>query len=171
MIFLNTTDPIPNEFLICRRSPENKVHDTSIDKETRIIAFMNHFEYITSNNIPSYIRGMININELHLEYRLEQIRQQHFTNYPSRLSCSFCSLGRYEFASNRHILIPLPQSKIIKCDMQTITFLRGNQSFINDDILISYWQGRPLIDVINFAENPIWEYLIEGPHIINPLSD
>lgn len=168
---LNTKEIFTNDLILCRRTHETSFFDTSLNKLERITAFGKIIEIIENGNTPIFINELFNINWLKIEYEVEKIRNFYFSDYPSRLSCTFSSQEFKEFSTPLHTVKIEESCKVIKCDMQIINFLRTYPSYLMMvNILEGYWEGKTLRECINNpnALPPVWEFLIEGKHHIQP---
>ncbi|GAA6323312.1 hypothetical protein F350042L8_04100 [Fusobacterium ulcerans] len=167
---INCGENIGNNFVLCRRTHEKDILDTSLNKEDRITSFKNMMLIIESGKVPLFMTEFININCLKIEYELEKIRNLYYQDYPSRLSCTFASKNIAEFSTLPHFIEVAEDCRVVKCDMQIINFLRTYPSYLIFELLKGYWEGKTLRECINNpnALPPVWEYLIEGKHQINP---
>lgn len=169
-MLLNFNELKQNIYFHCAIKEFSSV-DTSLNKEIRIkycMEFFNHHNTLDYNNLlPNFLCN----NIYYSEYILEEFRQKNFPSYPSRLSCLF-SFATYEIAAHLNKFYnwnsPIKEvhvdknCKIIKCDMNWITYFRkGNK--MTPDLCRAYWQGIPLNNVFpDLNAETVYEYLIEG---------
>ncbi|WP_235236842.1 DUF2441 domain-containing protein [Fusobacterium perfoetens] len=145
--------------------------DTSLNKEIRINSCLelSRLQNDLYNNkiLPKFIHN----NLLAIEANIEFIRQAYYKDYPSRFSCIFAVADletlnlikiKYNWNSPIKKIIPSPEAKIIKCDMNWIDFLRTAPPYNQDHYIyylagIDFKEAFPKLNII-----PIYEYLIEG---------
>lgn len=171
-MILNVNQPIPEKLYVNRRNIHEGIIDTSQDLQGSINIFMDFMKAIDKNCLPSYISEETS-RHWHIEKILEETRKDYFPAYPSRLSCTFLS-DRFYFNSYRHEATILKDSKVIKCDMAIINFLRSNPHALTaKNILLGYWQGKTLSQAIEspYEQGSLWEYLVEGEVYLSHIND
>ncbi len=170
-MIININQSIPKILYVNRRAHHNGIIDTAKDKHNNIENFMKIMDLVSSYTLPSFISLQVP-SDWYIEKALEEIRQKYFKAYPSRLSCTFLG-DRYYFDSHKHQAIVYKGSKVVKCDMAIINFLRGNPHALSaPNILMSYWEGKSLSQALMSPvdHGSLWEYLVQGEVHLQPIE-
>lgn len=145
--------------------------DTSLNKESRIKSCIELSRLQDTLYKDKILPLFLHNNFLAIEANIELIRQAYYKDYPSRFSCIFAVADletlelikkKYNWTTPIKKVIPSKNSKIIKCDMNWIDFLRTSPPY-EQEHYIYYLAGINFKDAFpNSNITPIYEYLIEG---------
>lgn len=168
---LNTKQPIPKKLYVSKRTYHYGIIDTTEDKHNNVGNFMKLMSVISSRIFPSFINDLAH-SWWYVENALEEVRQEYFNGFPSRLSCTFLS-DSFHFDSHKHQATVFQDAKVIKCDMAIINFLRANQYALNrKSLLKGYWEGKTLTQALESPNEygSLWEYLVQGKVYLKSLN-
>lgn len=145
--------------------------DTSLNKNERINKCMELFSLQEKLHKENNLSYFLYHKYFPIEFTLENYRQEYFNDYPSRLSCIYtfysreitCSINKtYNWTTPIKKVLLHPNCKVIKCDMNWITYFRKGNA-MTKEVCLAYWNGTPLKEIFPEIDcTPVYEYLIEG---------